>query len=100
MSQHTGSFPDTLEPAPSWHKQALCGSPTYDDHRDLWYAHDADHESVNHAISVCHQCPVIRACVRAAFKRREQFGIWGGMTARQRTAALRRAAKARAKAAA
>jgi hypothetical protein len=89
VSHYTGSVPET-EPAPSWHKQAECGRPEYDDHRDLWYAADSDHAAVAEAISICRQCPVIQACARAAFRQGESFGIWGGMTARQRTAALRR----------
>lgn len=76
-----------------WRDQGLCR-----DHNqpDLWYAPDTDHAAVAQAVSICATCPVVQACAQAAFARREPYGIWGGPTARQRTSALRKAAKQRA----
>lgn len=62
---------------------------------DLWYAPDNDHAAVALAVSICGACPVVEACARAAFARREPYGIWGGLTARQRTYALRKAQQRR-----
>jgi hypothetical protein len=90
--------PDTAEPEPAWQDSASCIGPEHDDHRDLWYAPDSDHKGVAHAVSICKQCPVVKECAAAAFASGEKFGIWGGMTARQRKLALRRATKARARA--
>ena len=33
---------------------------------------------------ICRACPVREACLAEALERREQFGIWGGLTSRQR----------------
>lgn len=39
---------------------------------------------------LCQQCPVISQCRQFALATNEPFGVWGGMTARERS--LRRAA--------
>lgn len=33
---------------------------------------------------ICRQCPVITACRRWAMNRPEPYGIWGGLTAKER----------------
>lgn len=40
--------------------------------------------------AVCKECPVIAACLADALDNRVQFGVWGGMTERERRALLRR----------
>jgi len=44
----------------------------------------------NRAKVLCEQCPVIVQCRQFALATNEPFGVWGGMTARER--ALRRTA--------
>ena len=39
---------------------------------------------------VCHECPVRRECLIDALDSRVPFGVWGGMTERERRALLRR----------
>lgn len=39
---------------------------------------------------VCQQCPVIAECLADALDHRTEFGVWGGMTERERRAMLRR----------
>lgn len=39
------------------------------------------------AKDVCWQCPVLAACREHALRSREPYGIWGGMTARERALA-------------
>jgi len=39
---------------------------------------------------VCNPCPVRVQCLAEALDRRIEFGIWGGMTERERRALLRR----------
>ncbi|MGH8919737.1 MAG: WhiB family transcriptional regulator [Actinomycetes bacterium] len=39
---------------------------------------------------VCHPCPVRVQCLAEALDRRIEFGVWGGMTERERRALLRR----------
>jgi WhiB family redox-sensing transcriptional regulator len=39
---------------------------------------------------VCQGCPVIAECLADALDNRTEFGVWGGMTERERRALLRR----------
>jgi WhiB family redox-sensing transcriptional regulator len=39
---------------------------------------------------VCQRCPVIAECLAEALDNRTEFGVWGGMTERERRALLRR----------
>ncbi len=42
------------------------------------------------AKAVCQRCPVIAECLADALDNRTEFGVWGGMTERERRALLRR----------
>jgi len=42
------------------------------------------------AKTVCQKCPVIAECLAEALDNRTEFGVWGGMTERERRALLRR----------
>lgn len=44
----------------------------------------------NRAKSVCGGCPVRTECLADALDNRIEFGVWGGMTERERRALLRR----------
>ena len=44
------------------------------------------------AIAVCGACPVRDECLSWALETRERFGVWGGMTEKQRRSMLRRSA--------
>ena len=39
---------------------------------------------------VCGRCPVVAECLADALDNRTEFGVWGGMTERERRAMLRR----------
>jgi WhiB family redox-sensing transcriptional regulator len=39
---------------------------------------------------VCQRCPVIAECLADALDNRTEFGVWGGMTERERRALLKR----------
>ncbi|MFN2496548.1 MAG: WhiB family transcriptional regulator [Pseudonocardiaceae bacterium] len=39
---------------------------------------------------VCNRCPVRTRCLAEALDRRIEYGVWGGMTERERRALLRR----------
>ena len=41
------------------------------------------------AAQVCDECPVILKCRADALDNRVEFGVWGGLTERQRRAVLR-----------
>lgn len=36
------------------------------------------------ALAICGSCPVVEDCLAHAFETKERFGVWGGMTERQR----------------
>ncbi|WP_141850340.1 WhiB family transcriptional regulator [Lapillicoccus jejuensis] len=39
---------------------------------------------------ICAKCPVVAECLADALDNRTEFGVWGGMTERERRAMLRR----------
>ena len=41
-------------------------------------------ESVAHAKKICAECPVQGECLEYALENSELFGVWGGMSERQR----------------
>jgi len=42
------------------------------------------------AATICRHCPVLMQCGADALDNRVEFGVWGGMTERERRALLRR----------
>jgi WhiB family transcriptional regulator, redox-sensing transcriptional regulator len=66
-----------------WASQAACldGDP------DSLFVQGA---AQNRAKSVCVGCPVRTECLADALDNRMEFGVWGGMTERERRALLRR----------
>ena len=68
---------------PDWTTRAACrnGSP------DTLFVQGA---AQNRAKSVCLGCPVRTECLADSLDNRVEFGVWGGMTERERHALLRR----------
>jgi WhiB family redox-sensing transcriptional regulator len=66
-----------------WHEDAACSSTDPD---ELF----ADSTRQNRAKAVCTGCPVRTECLAEALDNRVEFGVWGGMTERERRALLRR----------
>nr|WP_205325940.1 WhiB family transcriptional regulator [Glycomyces sp. YM15] len=71
-----------------WTTKALCqeGDP------DALFVQGAEQ---NNAKKVCRGCPVRLECLADALDNRIEFGVWGGMTERERRALLRRHADVR-----
>ncbi|MEW5539360.1 WhiB family transcriptional regulator [Streptomyces cyaneofuscatus] len=67
----------------SWRENAACRSA---DPEELF----ADSAAQSRAKAVCGGCPVRAECLAEALDNRVQFGVWGGMTERERRALLRR----------
>ncbi|MFE9250926.1 WhiB family transcriptional regulator [Streptomyces sp. NPDC007088] len=66
-----------------WRTDAACRST---DPEELF----ADSGGQNRAKAVCTGCPVQIECLAEALDNRVEFGVWGGMTERERRALLRR----------
>jgi len=66
-----------------WRENSACGSSDAD---DLF----ADSPRQKQAKAVCARCPVRTECLAEALDERIEFGVWGGMTERERRALLRR----------
>ncbi|OCB26250.1 transcriptional regulator [Mycobacterium malmoense] len=66
----------------AWVSKALCrtGNP------DGLFARGAAQRK---ATAICRHCPVILECGAEALDNRVEWGVWGGMTERQRRALLR-----------
>lgn len=57
---------------------------------DLFFPSNKEEERA--ALSFCAMCPVLRECNSYSFGARESFGVWGGLTEKQRKIAIRRSA--------
>ena len=55
---------------------------------DLFYAKDKD--LVQRAKEICHTCPAMIKCRTHAMRQREPYGVWGGMSERDRHRVWRR----------
>lgn len=66
----------------AWVSKARCRSTDPDD----FFVRGAVQRK---AALICQQCPVITECRAEALDTRVEFGVWGGMTERQRRALLK-----------
>lgn len=66
-----------------WAIHARCSSQDPD---ALFVRGKAQHD----AKAICKGCPVVAQCLAEALDNRTEFGVWGGMTERERRALLRR----------
>ena len=66
----------------AWVAQALCRTQDPD---QLFVKGAAQRQ----AASICRHCPVMQPCAADALDNRVEFGVWGGMTERQRRALLK-----------
>ena len=69
--------------AADWTARSVCRAGDPD---DLFVTGAAQ----NRAKTVCRACPVRTECLSDALDNRVEFGVWGGMTERERRALLRR----------
>lgn len=57
---------------------------------DLFFS--SDDRSAREAIRICRGCPVASECLAWALDTRVRYGIWGGLTERQRRRVIRQSA--------
>ncbi|RSZ61478.1 WhiB family transcriptional regulator [Corynebacterium hylobatis] len=91
----------TSEPHfPVWGDSARPGSQGVADEREDWVINarcrQGDPEELfvrgaqqRKAVAICRPCPVLKQCRAEALDKQEEFGVWGGLTERQRRALLR-----------
>ncbi|WP_067233884.1 WhiB family transcriptional regulator [Streptomyces longwoodensis] len=83
--------PKTLPRAPHWSDQGACR-----DAEDITVFFPEDFPTgvavllVKEAKRICVGCPVIEACLNAAMSGPEQYGVWGGLDAKERQLMRRR----------
>lgn len=72
-------------PLPSWYDDALCAQTdpeSFFPERDLHGDHGWN--AVREAKGICRRCPVATECLAFALAENELFGVWGGLTAKER----------------
>ncbi len=84
--------PDVLE----WQELASCRD--YDN--VLFFGEEGESELEKQARemrakAVCQQCPVQEPCLEFAMETNQKYGIWGGLTDKERASLKRRRARAR-----
>jgi WhiB family transcriptional regulator, redox-sensing transcriptional regulator len=86
--------PDLTPPqALPWMDRALCAQVDPDLFFELStsrYEMKAQAERVSAAKAVCAECPVKAECLELALANDERYGIWGGLTERERREVKRR----------
>ncbi|MDO5645104.1 MAG: WhiB family transcriptional regulator [Dermabacter sp.] len=76
-----GSF-DAIQATRHWAAQGVCSDRDPDD----FFVEGADQNRVK---AMCRDCPVKNLCLADALDNRIEFGVWGGMTERERRRLLR-----------
>lgn len=89
-----------MKETPAWYVQARCrGVDTrvfYCDPEEVGQSGYASNRAVERAKEFCAECPVVLECLNYALDN-EKFGVWGGMSERERKTLRRRRALNRSK---
>ena len=85
---------DPREPSPfAWMAQGACvGAPS-----ELFFPNDTDWWIIDRAKRLCATCPVIDQCADHALTHREPYGVWGGLSEKDRRRILRQRRQSRIK---
>lgn len=71
---------------PTWTIAASCTQVP----GDMWFPENGVDQSVSEVKGMCWECPVRPQCLEYALANGEQFGIWGGLTVKERRELRRR----------
>ena len=82
MGANTAYIDRVPDARTAWVSKALCRSTDPD---ELFVSGKAQ----NKAVVICRHCPVVAECLADALDNQIEFGVWGGMTERQRRALLK-----------
>ena len=63
-----------------WQSDGLCAQTD----PDVFYPEHGDKHAAQVAKRVCAECPVIKKCLTSALRWNEPYGIWGGMSPKER----------------
>lgn len=74
-----------LEPVGDWVRDGSCAQVD----PDLWFPEHGTGVSTKFAVAICQACPVRAECLDYSIRAREEFGVWGGMTPRERKKVLK-----------
>ena len=85
---------DPREPSPfAWMAQGACvGAPS-----ELFFPNDTDWWIIDRAKRLCATCPIIDQCADHALTHREPYGVWGGLSEKDRRRILRQRRQSRIK---
>ncbi|MBP0459519.1 WhiB family transcriptional regulator [Streptomyces montanisoli] len=74
----TAGTPSATEPSPAWQDSALCAQTGPE------FFFPAPGSSTREAKQLCGACPERAACLAYALEHDERFGVWGGLSERER----------------
>ncbi|WP_265443140.1 WhiB family transcriptional regulator [Flexivirga meconopsidis] len=80
----TAVMPDKVIWDDNWAARAVCRTGSSPDEL---FAKGAAQQT---AKVICQRCPVVAECLADALDNKTEYGVWGGMTERERRALLRR----------
>ncbi|NGO74802.1 WhiB family transcriptional regulator [Streptomyces sp. YC504] len=83
MPRTTADTPTPTSAAPAWHEDALCAQTG----PEFFFPEPGS--SVSEAKRICFSCAGRAACLDYALTHDERFGVWGGLSEKERHA-LRR----------
>lgn len=70
----------------AWMDDGACvGQPS-----EIFFPDESDQSTIDRAKAICARCPIQQRCAEVALVRREPYGIWGGLSERDRRSILRR----------
>lgn len=87
MTRIPAAHPDNLEPAGQWLKQGPCREDP-----DAMYPGTLEAE-IETAKAICRRCSVTDRCLQWALETGEAWGVWGGLTEKERASILRARAR-------
>lgn len=71
--------------SPAWFQEAVCASVG----GDMWFPEPGQNYFLHEAQRICRSCPVQVECLEWALAEGEKFGVYGGLTAKQREELLK-----------
>jgi hypothetical protein len=65
---------------PNWQNKGACRGSE----RNIWFSQRGENKAIQEAKRICNTCPIKQKCLEYALYWNEQYGIWGGLTVRER----------------